>query len=130
MSFIIPSEPVESIEQGTWVDYEGSKLKIAYAASPNFMRIRQKLEQPHRRKIESGTMDPVEHKTLITRAMSKGLLLDWKGVLDAKGQPAPFSQELAYQAMSYDEDLREFVMEVAVNLQNFKSQSLKEDIKS
>lgn len=120
MGFVIPESPVAAIEEGVWFEYEGSEFLIAYASNPKFMRAKQRLEQPHRRKIEANTIDPVELRGILIKAMAEGLLLDWKGVKDASGETVPFKKDLALKALANDEVFRDFVMENAINIQSFR----------
>lgn len=120
MGFVIPESSVTAIDDGVWVDYDNSSFLIAYASNARFLRIKQRLEQPYRRKIDAGTIDPVDQRDILVKAIAEGLLLDWKNVTNVNGEPAPFTKAAAIKALTYDEAFREFVMETALNLQNFK----------
>lgn len=121
MSFRIPEKPATIIDEGVWAEYEGSQFKIAYATNVNFMRAKQRLEHPHRRKIENGSMDPAEHRRILVKAMAEAILLDWKGVEGPNGD-VPYSKKLAEQALMNDESFRDFVMTFSMDLANFKEE--------
>lgn len=129
MAFVIPTTQNDSISNGQWTDYSGSQFKVAYAGNDNFMRVKQRLEQPHRRKIENGTLDPKIHKEIMCKAMSQALLIDWKNVKNDSGDDVQYDSNIAYQALMFDESLREFIMEFSINIQNFKSESDEESVK-
>lgn len=118
MSFKIPEKPATGIDEGVWAEYEGSQFKIAYATNVSFMRAKQRLEHPHRRKIENGSIDPAEHRRILTKAMAEAILLDWKGI----DGDVPYSKKLAEQALMNDESFRDFVMTFSMDLANFKEE--------
>lgn len=130
MSFTFPDSPVAELDNGTWTEYQGAEFKIAYATNVRFLRIKQRLEQPHRRKIEANNMDPAEQRKIICKAMAEGLLLDWRGVKNASKDDVPYSVKAAEQALQYDESFRDFVMTFSVELGNFKAQEIAEEGKS
>lgn len=118
MGFKIPERPSSSIDEGVWTEYEGSRFKIAYATNVRFLRLKQRLEHPHRRKIENGSIDPAEHRKLLTKAMAEAILLDWEGV----DGDVPYSVKMAEQALMNDEAFREFVMTFSMDLANYKDE--------
>ena len=119
--FQIPSGPNESLEQGAWAPYRDSEFRIAYANNNKFQRVMQRLQKPHRRKIERNEMDPAEMKSILIQALAEAVLLDWRKVVDASGNEVPFSKELALKSLKYDEEFRDFVMEVSSDIANFKA---------
>ena len=122
MDFVFPDEPVQSIDDGVWTDYQNIKVKIAYATNVKFMRAKQRLEQPHRRKIESNQMAPADQRKILCQAMGEALLLDWQGVKNRNGEDVPYSKKAAAQALLFDEAFRDFVMSFSVELGNFKAE--------
>jgi hypothetical protein len=117
-------------ESGAWGEFEGSQFLIAHLTSIRFQRTLAQLQQPHRRKIDAGTMDPQLSKDIVCKAMAKGLLLDWKDVVDKSGEDVPFSNEAALKALTINPEFREFVSEFAQNLENFRQAELEEVGKS
>lgn len=122
MGFKIPEQPNVGLEEGVWTEYEGSKFKIAYAANVRFMRAKARAEQPFRRQIEKGTIDPADQKRCLVKAMAQAILLDWSGVEGANDEEVPYSESAALSALTNDEAFREFVMEFSMSLQNFKDE--------
>lgn len=119
---IISEQPNQALEDGTWVEYQGARLKIAHAGSIKFQRRMQALQKPFRRKIERNEMDPADQKRILTQAIGEALLLDWSGVKNSKGEEVPYSAKTAVTALRNDEALREFVMEFSTELQNFRDE--------
>ena len=121
MSFKVPEKPSAELDEGVLADYEGSQFRIAYATNVKFMRAKQRLEQPHRRKIEAGTLDPGEHRRIMAKAMAEGILVGWSGVF-SEGAEVPYTVKMAEQALLYDESFREFVMTFSMDLANFRTE--------
>jgi hypothetical protein len=120
MAFKIPQQAPLALEQGQWTSYEGSDFRIAYASNVRFLRVKQRLEQPHRRKIENNSLDPMEHRRILCKAMAEAILLDWKN-LDGDVE---YSTKAAEQALLADEAFREFVMTFSMELANFRDEEL------
>jgi len=116
-------------ESGVWTEFSGSKFLITHLSSIRFQRELARLQQPHRRKIDSGTMDPQISKEIVCRAMAKGLLVDWDNVANNTGV-IPYSNDAAFAALMKDAEFREFVSEFATNLENFRQEELEEVGKS
>ena len=125
--FKIADQPNAGLEDGVWAPYEGSEFKIAHSSNVRFLRTKQRLEQPHRRKIEAGNFDPAEQRRLLVKAMAEAILLDWKGVANSEGQPVEYSTKLAEQALTNDDQFRDFVMEFSINSQNFREAELEHE---
>ena len=113
-------------ESGAWEIFDGSKFLIAHTTNLKFQRELARLQQPHRKKIEAGTMDPKLSKELVCRAMSTGLLLDWANVVNGQKESVPFSIEAAFKVLMNNTAFREFVSEFSSNLENFRQQEVEE----
>ena len=116
----------ESVSQGVWADFGGSKFLISHYGANKFQRTLNRLQQPHRRKIEKGTLDPVEGKNLLCKAMAESLIHDWSNVIDTTGTVVAFSVENCEIALQSNDEFREFVQEFSQSLENFKSEDEKE----
>lgn len=115
---------LSSIDTGVWRDFGGSKFLIAHISNNNFQRELARLQQPHRRKIESGSMDPIVSKQILCQAMSKYIVLGWDKVVNKAGQPVPYSSDAAYQALLNDPELRDFVADVGQSMANFRTEEV------
>lgn len=127
MSFVFPESPVSALDDGVWTEYQNIRVKIAYATNVRFMRAKQRLEQPYRRKIEAGTLDPADQRKLLCKAMAEAILLDWENVKNANKQDVPYSKQAAEQALLLDEAFRDFVMSFSVELGNFKADEVEHE---
>lgn len=121
---IVVNAKNDKLAQGVWVDYGDSRFLVAHSSSLKFQRVFARLQQPHRNKIEKGTLDPAVSKELVCKAFAQALILDWANVIDADGNDVEFSQEMAVEALMNNPDLVEFIQEVSNNLAYFKAEEL------
>jgi hypothetical protein len=110
-------------DQGVWATFMGSDFLIAHTSSMRFQRTLARLQQPHRKKIETGTLDPQQSRDILCKAMSEALLLDWRKVSGRSGD-VPYSPDAAYQALVKNPELRDFVTEFSMNLQNYRNEEV------
>lgn len=123
MSIVVNAKH-DKITQGTWVEFGGSKFLVCHSSNLKFQRTFARLQQPHRSKIEKGTLDPAISKEIVCKAFAQALILDWSEVIDSDGNDVPFSTESAYQALTNNPDLVEYIQEVSNNLAYYKSEEL------
>jgi hypothetical protein len=115
------------IDTGVWAEYQGGRFLIAHISNIRFQRELAKLQQPHRKKIEAGTLDPQTNRDLLCKAMAEGVLLDWQDVKSVgSDDPVPYSKEAGFKAISRDPEFRDFITEFAVNLQNYRNEEIEE----
>jgi len=112
--------------EGVWASFGGSKFKVSSTGSTRFQRALNRLQAPYRKKIERGTLDPKISKEILCTAMSEALLIDWQDVQDGEGKTVAFDQEVAFRALSNNDDLREFLSDYAQDLENFRAEELVE----
>ena len=118
--FNIDNANKDAEEKGVWGKFQGSEFLVSHISNFEFQRIFSRLQLPYRKKIEKGNLDPETTLDIMCEAMSKGILRDWDKVTDKSGEEVPYSQELAYKALTNNADLREWVTEFATDLDNFK----------
>ncbi len=119
----------EAKVQGTWREFSGGSFKIAHMSSLSFQRHLNKLQQPYRKKIESGKIDPQISLEILCAAMSRHILLNWKGVVSA-GKEIKYDETSAYSVLMSNDDLREFVQETSLDLDNYKQEAAVANAKS
>ena len=68
--FNIDETTVDKEESGVWADFKGSKLLITSSGNTKFQRMFSKLQVPHRRAIDKGSLDPTTQLDIMTKAMS------------------------------------------------------------
>lgn len=113
-----------NLDTGAWAEFQGSKFLIAHISNMRFQRALARLQQPHRRKLEAGTLDPQMNKDIICKAMAEGVLIGWDKVANSAGQETPYTPAAAFTALSKSPEFRDFVSEFATNLSNFRSEEL------
>jgi predicted DNA-binding protein (UPF0278 family) len=113
-------------DEGVWTTYSGSKFKVANIGAAKFQRTLNRLQMPYRRKIEKGTMDPVDSRQILCQAMAEGLIVAWDDVVDKKGEKVEFSHKLCEKMLINNPDLREYIQEYSLNLDNFKNEEQEE----
>lgn len=111
---------------GVWMEYEGSKFLVTHMSNVAFQRAVMRRQAPHKSKIDKGTLDPAVMRELMTRAMAETLLLDWKNVVDKEGKEVPYSPEAGYKALKNNEDLRDYLSDFAMNLDNYREEKREE----
>lgn len=125
MSFNV-DEDVSLTEDGVWVEYEDSKFKIAHASNLVFQKELARLQAPHRRKIEEGKLDMEIQRTILCKAMAKGLVRDWDKVVNKAKEPVPYSEAQCAQVLVKNTAFRQFVTDFAADLANFREETLEE----
>lgn len=130
MAFNVDSSNKDAYEHGIWGEYQGSKFLIANTGNMEYQRLVTRLQQPHHKKIERGTLDAKVMKNLLCKGLAQGILKDWKDVVDGHGNDLPFSEEVAYKALYDNEDLRDFIIDYASNYENYKEEAVEEMVKS
>lgn len=116
--------------EGVWADYGASKFLVGHMGGLRFQRVLTRLQAPHRAKVQKGTLDPADAKKIMCKAMSLGLIFDWKDVINSKGEEVEFSAEACEQMLANNDDVREFLAEYSQDLANYKEEQTAEEVKS
>ena len=128
--FVIDAIDPKAESEGLWFEFSGSKFKIASSASATYQKRLAKLYAPHRKKIEQGKLDPETGQELIATALSGNILTDWKDVQTVNGKTVKFTVELAKEALIANGDLRDFVMDCANDISNYRSEMAEDVVKT
>ncbi|MAE84064.1 MAG: hypothetical protein CMB80_15080 [Flammeovirgaceae bacterium] len=124
--FNVDSINKDKKNNGVWADFEGGSFLIAYASKMSFQRELARLQQPYARKIDKGTIDPKISLDILAEALSKHVLLDWKNV-GANGEEIEYTPEIAKKVIIANDELRGFVSDFSIELENFKQEALEEE---
>jgi hypothetical protein len=114
-----PDADHKTTDQGVWEEFQGAEFLIAHTSSIRFQRALSRGQQPVRKKIENGTLDPAENKKIICRAMAEGLLLDWRKTPDFTGDLPAYTPDLGFNALMKQPQFRDFVSDFSMQLVNF-----------
>jgi len=115
---------------GTWTDYEGSKFLVAHVNNPDFQRAFTRLQLPHKRKVDKGTLDAKISLDIQCKALAIGVVLDWKNVTNNAGTTVPYSRDEAEKVLRRNGEFREFIAEFAMDVGNFREEVVVEAGKS
>lgn len=117
---------------GITLDYGSFRIQIARAGGANrkFAQVLEAKLKPHRRQIQTETLaDEVAHR-LIVEAYAEAVILGWDGVVDAAGQPLPFTRDNTVRLMTDLPDLFRDVQEQATKAALFRRQAQEADEKN
>lgn len=106
---------------GTWVELEDSKFKIARVGNRLHTRIMTALYKEHRVALESKdeAAAAATDEKLNVEAIAKGILLDWETV-EYQGEKLDYTTENAIKLLAHV-DFRSFVMGHSRNFDLFKA---------
>lgn len=123
--FVIDSKQ-NVLQKATWGKFRGGDFLIAPTSNLAFQRAVNRLQAPHRKKIEKGTLDPQTSLDISCEAMGEHLVLGWKNVAMADGKEVTFSPDEAKKLLIAMPDFREFVQDYALDLENFRQAETEE----
>lgn len=127
----------ESLEEdGAWVvvnDLLGIKIKIRRLRADSVVKAFERIvretyaaEEGEAMVRNPGNMSESQSILILQRQLAEAVLIDWKGVRDAKtGKEIPYSPQAALQMMKM-KDFREFVYTKANERDTFREQSDKD----
>jgi hypothetical protein len=115
--------------KGVWGEYLGGEFLVAHTSNLDFQREFNRLQAPHRKKIDKGKLDPKIQAELLCKAIGRHLLLDWKNV-GSKGNELEFDTDVAINVLMNNEDLRDFIQEFSMDIDNFRDEGLDSSGKS
>lgn len=121
---------LSSIDQGVWTDWNGSKFLVAHISNLKFQRLLARLQQPHRKKLEQGSMDPQTNRDILCKAMSESVLLNWEDVVDVSGEKVPYNVQNAFHALKSDPEFRDYIADFSTQMANYRRTEVAEMGKS
>ena len=121
---------LNTIDTGVWAEWSGSKFLIAHISNLKFQKLLARLQQPHRKKLESGGLDPETNRDILCKALSETVLLDWANVSSRAGDRTHFTAQNAFLALQRDPEFRDFVADFATQMANYRAQEVEEMGKS
>ena len=91
-----------------------------------FQRALSRLQQPYRKKLAEGLLDPKVNQEIVAQAMAEGVILNWRGISKKSGESVAYSKEAAAELLQRDPDFRDWVSDVAMNMANFREEEVQE----
>lgn len=112
--------------EGVIIDYGDFKIKIARAGGSNtrFSNAMMKHCKPHRKAIQSGTINDKVWRRLLAQIYAESVVLGWDGMVDAKGKDLPFTVENCVKLFI---DLPDFFDQIISEAENFRLFKEEED---
>lgn len=128
MAFNIDNNNLIMENEGVEVEYEGSTFKIASINNMKYQRLLSKLRYPYRHKLDKGMIDPEILLTIMCKALSKTILLDWSNVVNSNGEIVDYSESNAVEALK-DSAFRDYVISIAAEVENYRVEFIDESVK-
>jgi len=120
--FNIDQTTVDKEESGVWTRFRGSEFLIASSGSNRFQKIFAKLQMPYRKEILKNRLDPETQIEIMSRALSRAVVLDWRDVTNNDGENVPYDVEICYNVIRNNAEFRDFVTDFATEISNFISE--------
>lgn len=121
------------VEQGVWVKFDSeTSFLIASTASTAFRQALRKYRKPYEGAISikgSNALTPEQYESMQQEAEADTVLLDWNG-LKIDGDLTVYSRDLALQLLRTVPVLRNWVLEQANKVDNFRKAVLEADAKN
>lgn len=114
-----------AIADGVWFEVtEDFAIKVRSLECKEFAEMFKRLMKPYENLKRQGR-DVPEDKALdiIQRCVAETILLDWRGLLDAKDKPIPYSKEKAHELIKTARDFADIVTAAARERANFRVQA-------
>lgn len=108
--------------RGTWCDIMGGQFLIARAGNENYMAAQ---ERNGKRQATTAT----ERQRALYRSIAEGILLDWRAVTDANGEPITYSVESAIEVLTDNPDLVNAIMVEANDFENYRREDIEDQAK-
>lgn len=114
----------ETEENGLDLDYGDFKIKIARSGGSNqkYNKVLEQLTKPHRRAIQTETIDVNLLNDILKEAHAKAVVLGWENVTDRDGNLIEFSSENCYKLFKDLPDLFEDVKDQAAKTGLFRKE--------
>lgn len=126
-NFELDAFEADSFEEGLWFPIVGdSKLKIARAGNPEYLRTLEKLEKSFRRE-HGEKLSPEARQSLNCQAIAKGLLKDWENV-NERGKAVAYTPEIGAKYLRRNPKLLSFVLDKANSLEDWERTDLDDQL--
>ena len=108
--------------EGKWNDIgDGIQILVARIGNPEYQKEFQRISKPHKRALRRGSLNDEVAERLLIKVMAKNILLDWKG-LEEDGVVVPYSYDNAIRILTEYKDLRDYVSDIANEMESFKAE--------
>jgi hypothetical protein len=123
----------ETLETGgVTLDYGSFKIVVARAGGSNkrFAKALEAKLRPHRRAVETGTLDETLNRRLLVEVYAETVILGWENMQDEAGEALAFTRENVMKVMTDLPDLFADVVEQTNKVAIFKDMGEEDDVKN
>lgn len=113
--------------EGVWLDLgSAGKFKLARAGGANreYEKKLSAASKPHRRAIETGTIDPKVSISLLADVFADTVVLGWEGVTGEDGKPLSFTVENCRKLLNDLPELFVELQQASAKAANFRREAL------
>lgn len=113
----------ETLEEGgRWTDFgDGIRIKIRRIRSKKSLDVRKELEKPYLAELRRGPLPDSVVEDLLIKQLAAGVVSDWSGIDIGEGD-MPFTIDNAYKVFKQFPDLRDAVIQISVDGDNYRKQ--------
>lgn len=122
MAFNAQRNDNQKATSGTWRDIMGGQFLVARAGNENYMAAQE-------RNGKRTATTAAERQRALYRSIAEGILLDWRDVTDAKGEPIPYSVDAAIEVLSDNPDLVNAIMVESNDHENYRREDVEQQAK-
>jgi hypothetical protein len=116
--------------EGQWVHIgKGAELRIAKFNNEKYRDFVKKKMKPYRSAMRAGSVDESLITEIVVQAMSRHVLLDWKGLTE-RGEPLTYSIEKAEQLLRDKEPFRDLVLTLSQDAAMFQEAEVEDGEKN
>ena len=122
---------LEKENEGVWLTYDGDiEVKIARFGNDRYQKIAEALYKPVKKQLQRGSLGSKRATELASKAVAKGIIVDWRGIEDDDGNLIPFSEEKAIEFMLNPKlkDFKDWIANESQSIANFENEVLEEEV--
>lgn len=112
---------------GVWKPFgHDGKVLVARHGNPKFNDELRREMEPFRDELSRSTISDDQAETIMSRVMSKTILLGWENIQNEDKSQIKYSQENAFELLEAYPEFRNIIYNISVNVANYKSAKAKE----
>lgn len=117
-------------EKGVALDYGEFAIVIKRAGPSNkkYVQMMTAINDKHGRAIRLGSIDEEELEKQIIEVFAKTIVVDWREVTDAEGNPLPFSVDNCIKLLTDLPDLFADIRNQAASFETFREEEIEEAV--
>ena len=117
MAFNAQQNDTRKFTEGTWIELFGARWRVARAGNPRYL---EALERHGKRHAQGKA----EEQRALMLAIAEGILLGWEEVVDANGEPIPYTVDNAAEVLADNPDVVNALLVEANRAENFRREDM------